>query len=933
LAWRKNMQNYKDNLKFLVFLVFFLASMPFAKAQDSTRFSLSLKDKPFGFFANAIEKSSHYTFYFDTGELDTVKVNLEANGQSLRQILNQIFKNLSFHYAIDKDNQVFISHIQEIQVELPPGYFIGGIGNRQNIFIQEHESKEIPPKREIITAPENKLLFIGSSNPANRKSQFRLSGYIKDLESGEGILGATVRWDNQAHGIVADQYGYYTLNLPPGRHTLLINSAGMTETRRVIQLNNDGKLDIYLREFISTLKTVTVTAEKGVNVQSSQMGLNRLNFRQIKQVPVVFGEADVIKVILTLPGVTSVGEASNGYNVRGGATDQNLILFGDATIFNPSHLFGFFSAFNPEVVKGIELYKSAIPEKYGGRLSSVLDLSLQDGNKKEWTGDIGLGPVTGKLTLQGPLIKDKTSVILGLRTTYSDWVLKTIQSNAIRVNNADFNDGSIRITHSINEKNSLYLLGYFSNDRFRIGQDTLYQYGNLNGNVKWKHIFNDNMVTISTLGIDHYAYNVTTSLNPATAFKLGFSINQDYFRTDFTFSPNNTHKINFGLNSIFYQVRPGSLVPNSSSSLIKSNLIPQEQGLESAIYLGDEYSLSPKILVNIGLRLSAFNYLGPHTINDYKTGLPRDTTTITGIQNYGGGAFIKTYFNPEIRLSMRYTLSDNSSVKISYNTLTQYIHSISNTIAISPTDTWKLSDPYIKPQQGNQISLGFFRNFKENILESSVEVYYKTLHNYLDYKSGASLLLNAHLETDIINTQGKAYGIEFLLKKNAGKLNGWISYAYSRTFLKQEDSLAGETINKGAYYPASFDKPHNFNFIGNYRFTHRYSMSLNVIYSTGRPITLPLATFLLGGANSLLYSERNQYRVPDYFRTDLSFTLDGNHKIKQRFHSFWSFGVYNLTGRQNAYSNYFTQINGKIQGYQLSIFGTAIPFVTYNIHF
>jgi len=916
-------------------LVFFLwmSFIQNLSAQDTTRYSISLKNRPFIEFVKGIENASQIRFYYDSSELDSLQVNVEVHGISLTQILKQIFQNSPYRFSIDNQSRVFLSKDVEVQTTLPQGYFTGGTGADSIHIPKDLPDKEFINRKEIITGPENKLIVVGVMNPSLHKSEIRISGYIKDLSTGEGIYGASIRWDNHIRGVIADQYGYYSISLSPGRHTLFINSAGMTETKRIIQLNNDGKLDIYLREFISTLRTVTVTAEKGLNVQSAQMGLNRLSFKQIKQVPVVFGEADVIKVILTLPGVSAVGEASNGFNVRGGATDQNLILLGDATIFNPSHLFGFFSAFNPEVVKGIELYKSAIPEKYGGRLSSVLDLSLQDGNKKQWTGDLGIGPVTGKLTLQGPLIKDRTSMILGLRTTYSDWVLKTINDNAIRVNNADFNDGSIHIHHFINEKNSLYLLGYFSNDRFRIGNDTTYKYGNLNANIKWKHIANDHLVNITTLGLDHYSYDVNTSLNKTTAFDLGFHINQDHFRTDFTYSPNNTHKIDFGLNSILYHIFPGSLKPNNASSLVLSNIVPPEQGLESAIYMGDEYSLSSKILINGGIRYSLFSYLGPHAVRRYSPGLPRDTSTQIGIQNYASGSFIKTYSSPEIRFSFRYSLSDISSIKLSFNTLTQYIHSISNTIAVSPTDIWKLSDTYIKPQKGSQISMGYFRNFNQNNIEASVELYYKTLHNYLDYKSGASLLLNAHLETDIINTKGKAYGIEFLLKKNSGKLNGWISYAYSRTFLKQDDSLAGETINRGAYYPASFDKPHNFNFIGNYRFTHRYSMSLNIIYSTGRPITLPLATFLLGGANSLLYSDRNQYRVPDYFRTDLSFTLDGNHKIHQRFHSFWSFGVYNLTGRQNAYSNYFTQINGKIQGYQLSIFGTAIPFVTYNIHF
>jgi hypothetical protein len=438
---------------------------------------------------------------------------------------------------------------------------------------------------------------------------------------------------------------------------------------------------------------------------------------------------------------------------------------------------------------------------------------------------------------------------------------------------------------------------------------------------------------VFTAGVDNYQYGISSAGNKVNAFKLAFDINQDYFRADFSYSPNYRHTISYGLNTILYKLHPGSFTPTGQQSLVKPNVLPAEQGLESALYLGDQYAISSKLSVNAGIRYSVFNYFGPRQVNNYAEGLPRDTATIVNTSSYASGKIIKTYQAPEIRIAFRYAFSDSTSVKLSFNTLQQYIHSLSNTVNVSPTDIWKLSDPHIQPQQGKQLSLGLYKNFRANTIETSLEVYYKQTRHFLDYKSGAQLLLNDHIETDVINTRGKAYGAELLIKKNSGKLNGWLSYSFSRTFLQVDDPIAGQTINKGNYYPASFDKPHSVNFIGNYRFSHRYSMSLNVVYSTGRPITLPIGIFNLGGASSLLYSDRNQYRVPDYFRTDFSFNLEGNHKVKQRFHNSWSFGVYNLTARQNAYSVYFVQENGKINGYQLSIFGTAIPFVTYNIKF
>jgi hypothetical protein len=476
-------------------------------------------------------------------------------------------------------------------------------------------------------------------------------------------------------------------------------------------------------------------------------------------------------------------------------------------------------------------------------------------------------------------------------------------------------------------------MGYYSSDQFNLDNDTTYKYSNASANIKWKHIFNNRHSALFTAGIDRYLYSISDTHDSVNDFKLGFQINQTYFRAEFTYAPDNKNQISYGLSSIYYKLHPGTYGPVGKESLAVDSVVPAEQGLETALYLGDQYAVSSRLSISGGLRYSIFNYLGPHDVDNYAPGLPRELSTIVDTSVYGSGKVIKTWSAPEIRASARFTLSNTASLKVSYNTLEQYIHMISNTVSISPTDIWKLSDSHIKPQHGKQISLGYYQNFSANTVETSIEVYYKWIDNYLDYKGGASLLLNPHLETDVLETKGKAYGAEFLLRKLTGKFNGWISYTWSRTFLRQDDPLAGQLINNGDWYPASFDKPNNFNLIGNYRFSHRYSFSTNIVYSTGRPITLPLAVFDLDGSPGLYYSQRNQYRIPDYFRTDLSFILDGNHRLKQKTHNFWTVGVYNLTGRKNPYSVYFTQQDGAIKGYSLSIFGTQIPFITYTVKF
>ena len=915
---------------YFVFFLLILVKVAFAQ-QTAKTFSVSFHDVKIEQFVAELESKSNYHFYYNPAQFDSLQVTLEVAQVPLQTILEQSFRNTNFHFAI-VGQQVFLTKGREIQTTLAAGFFKGKAGDVPHettpmVDYTNDQDKKIP---EATT--ENKLYEIGIKTNEIKPGTATLAGYVKDIKSGEAVIGASIKVVDSKIGIATDQFGYYSITLPRGRQTLSIRGLGMRDTRRQILLYSNGKLNIEMQEQITSLKEVRISAEKVANVRSGELGVNRLDIKAIKQVPAVFGEADVLRVILTLPGVQSVGEATTGFNVRGGAADQNLILLNDATIYNPAHFFGFFSAFNPDIVKDVQLYKSSIPEKYGGRLSSVLDVTDREGNKKNFTGSAGIGLLTSRFNIEGPIVKDKTSFIFGGRTTYSDWLLKLLPED-YKHSQASFYDLNLDISHQINERNNIYITSYLSNDKFKLNSDTAYAYSNTNVNIKWKHNFSNKFYSVFTAGNDHYQYNTSSSDNPVNAYKLGFDINQTNFKADFTYYVNPKNTVDFGLSSILYKLNPGDFEPNGSKSLVAPNTVPAERALESALYLGDKYDITPDLLVSFGLRYSLYNYLGPQTVNYYAPNLPRESVNLIDSTTYKKNQVINTYHGPEIRASVRYNLGDNSSIKAGYNTLRQYIHLLSNTTAISPTDVWKLSDPNIKPQYGDQVSLGLYHNAKANTIELSAEVYYKRLKDYLDYKSGATLVLNHHIETDVINTQGKAYGAEFLLRKTAGKLNGWMSYTYSRTFLKQDDPNAGDLINKGNYYPANFDKPHSFNFTGNYRLSHRFSVSLNATYSTGRPITLPIAKYNYAGAERVYYSDRNQYRIPDYFRTDFSMNIEGNHKVHQRTHNSFTIGVYNLTGRQNAYSTYFTSQGGAINGYQLSIFARPIPFVNYNIRF
>lgn len=927
------MQKFRKYLAFLPVLLFFACRI---NGQVNKKISGDFQGMTFAQFVRSVESVTDYRFFYIADQVDSITVNITVKNQPLSLILDQVLQHSDLHYAIDDELEVFVIKKFSIQTKLPADFF-----NSKNVKadtakisgFEEDDYAEEKPTQKLKSSAELRLYTIGPKTNSYRKGKGTVAGYVRDLKSGEAIIGATVFLDDPPIGVSTDNYGYYSFTLPLGPHTLRISSIGMKDTRRRIELYADGKLNIDMEEFIAGMKAVVVVSEKNSNTGRLNMGTERLNIKTIKQIPVVFGEADVLRAVLALPGVTSVGEASTGFNVRGGSADQNLVLFNDASIYNPSHFFGLFSAFNPDVIKGVELYKSSIPEKFGGRLSSVLDITTRDGNKKKISGAGGIGPLTTRLSLEGPVFNENTTFLLAGRATYSDWLLKLIPNDSYKNSSAGFYDLNLHISHEMNAKNNFFITGYFSNDQFRLNSDTLYRYQNKNINLKWKHIFNNKLNGVITVGYDGYDYSIASSQNPVNAYKFAFQIGQTNFRSDFTFTANTRHSINFGLSSELYKIQPGTFDPYGKQSLVVSNHIQGEQALESALYLGDHMVVSPRLSVSAGIRYSIFNYLGPHDVYHYLPDLPLNETNITDTTSYHSAKFIKTYQGPEFRISARYSLSDAASVKISYNTLRQYIHLLSNTTAISPTDIWKLSDPNIQPQFGDQISVGFYKNLKSNTIETSIEFYYKHIEHYLDYKSGATLLLNHHIETDVLNTRGKAYGAELMIKKLSGKLNGWLSYTYSRTLLQQDDKLAGETINDGKYYPANFDRPHNVNFIGNFQINHRFSISLNVNYSTGRPITLPTALYDLGGAERVYYSQRNEYRIPDYFRTDLSMNIEGNHKIKKFKHSSWTIGVYNLTARKNPYSIFFVEENGLVKGYKLSIFGSAIPSITYNFRF
>ncbi|MBP8678304.1 MAG: TonB-dependent receptor [Bacteroidales bacterium] len=910
----------------LLFILFCSTFSLFAYGQQNV-FVLSMAG-PDSVISVARREAGLKVYFPKSAYSDSLKISLSSSRKDFLRNLSSELRRQGYSATI-RGEHIFVLKEDVLQMSLPVAFF-----NEGEDTLSDNSVSSLFSGTESIAMSQNKIYKVGDPSRISKGGRAVISGYIKDLDSGEPLIGISVASDNKTFA-VTDSYGFYRISLQPGSRMLKFKGYGYEDSDLMVELYGDGGLDVLLKERVYSLKGVVLSAENTHNLRSTQMGLEKVRIDRIKHVPAAFGEADVLKIVLTLPGVKSVGEASGGFNVRGGATDQNLILFNDGTIFNPTHLFGLFSAFNADIVNDIELYKSTIPARFGGRISSVLEINSREGNSKKITGSAGIGLLTGKFHIEGPVIKDKLNFIVGVRTTYSDWILGLLPENTEYKNgSATFQDFTAGLSYKVDNKNTLYLNGYYSRDGFKFSNDTTFAYQNANASLKWRSIINESHNLVISAGYDLYNYKTSDFGNPVNAYTMDFNIKQGFVRANFNWLINEKHSLNYGLNTIFYHLSPGSLVPEGAESIVVPRKLPLEKGVESALYVGDTWSITDKLSLELGLRYSLYSALGEKTYFNYYPGEPRSESTIVDSTIVPSGKMVKPYLGPEFRVSARYAFNNDFSLKAGFNSMRQNIHMLSNTTAISPTDIWKLSDANISPQTGWQAAAGFYGNIFGRRIELSVEGYYKEMDNYLDYKSGAVITMNKFIERDVVKTVGRAYGAEIMLKKPLGKLNGWMAYTYSRTMLKQVPESGEMLINKGNWYSASYDKPHEIKLVANYKFTQRFSVSLNVDYSSGRPVTIPLSKYNYGNGYRLFYSDRNAYRIPDYFRMDFSINIEPSHNLTLLTHSTITLGVYNLTGRKNAYSIYYdTHSGSKIKGYKLSIFGAPIPYITYNIKF
>lgn len=911
-------------MKLKYFIVLLLISLPLQlyPQSESIRVSGDFSGKSFFEFTEEIERNNNITFFYKSEWVEDITITDKFEDALLSDALSRIFRGSDLHYYIDKSGYVIISK----------KYSIKSLDDQKADTLTYLELDSYNQYTDKDEQDEYQIFRLGSPSGDN-SGTVTLSGYVKNQSTGEPVIGAVIKIDELQRGSMTNEYGYYSITLPKGDYNAQFSCLGMKVLNRQLSVYASGNMDVDMKENLIPLGSITVKAEGDNELTRREIGLEKLSVKTIKLLPSSMGEVDIIKTALLLPGVQTVGEGSSGFHVRGGSSDQNLVLLYDSPVFNSSHFLGFFSSINSEIIKDISLFKGGIPAQYGGRISSVLNIIPKDGNKKEISGSGGISPATSNLMIEGPIIKDRTSFIVAGRSTYSNWMMKLLDETSLKDTRASFYDGNIRLVHEINKNNNIELSSYISHDSFKFNQDTVYSYDNSILSLKWSHIFSNKLFSVFSVNDSRYTYNISSDKDIYNSFELLHKVAFSELKAHLTWYPAYRHQVEMGVDISRYGVTPGELLPLNDSSIVIGTIIDDQNAILPAFYISDEYKITDMLTLNAGLRLSSFFATGPATVFDYHPDFSKSPATITDTSYYSKGQVINKYIEPEIRLSLNYLFGAASSIKLNYNSTSQYIHQLSNTAAISPTDIWVLSDPHIKPQKGQQFAIGFYTKFINKTVDFSIEGYYKSINNMIDFKGGAKLLLNENIETDIINTIGRARGVEVMIRKDIGRMNGWIGYTYSRTELKSDTPFIKDEVNKGKWFPANYDKPHDLSLVFNYIFSRRFSFSTTYAYSTGRPITYPIASYTYAGNNILHYSDRNKYRVPDYSRLDVSFTISGNLKLNKLAHSTLTFSVYNLLGRDNVYSIYFNTVNDLLQGYKLSVFARPIPSISYNFKF
>ena len=772
------------------------------------------------------------------------------------------------------------------------------------------------------------------------QEKFTVSGTVYDDSNNETLIGVSIYIPELKTGTTTNEYGFYSLTIPKGKYTIQISYLGFLTVTEQITLTKNTTKNFNLNEETERLEEIVIQSDiEKLNVRTPQMSVNKLSSATIKKIPVVLGEADIIKSLLLLPGVTSAGEGASGFNVRGGAADQNLILLDEALVFNSSHLFGFFSVFNPDVIKDVKLYKGGIPAKFGGRLSSVLDIYQKEGNSKDFNVTGGIGLVSSRLLVEGPIEKEKSSFVVAGRASYAHLFLPLFNND----NKAYFYDLNSKINYRFNDRNNVFLSTYFGKDIFGVNESFVNDYGNTVLNVRWNHLFSDKIFSNLSLIYSDYFYGLTLDF---VGFKWDSGITNFNLKYDFKHYLNEQFTFSYGINNIYSKFNPGEIVPNREDSGIQPEKLIDKYANEFAAYFSAEQKINDKLTLEYGIRFSNFSRLGQDELNNYENNNPiiyneefkrYESAEATGINTYDRSDVLASFQNFEPRFSLSYLINEESSVKMSYNRMVQYLHLLSNTSSPTPLDIWTPSGQFVKPQKLDQFAVGYFKTIKNGDYSIETEAFYKDIQNRIDYINGANLVANNEIETVILNGQARAYGLEVLVKKNEGDFTGWFAYTWSKSEQQTPGRTANEPgINSGEWYSTPFDKTHDLSLNGSYELSKKWTFNANFLFQTGQPTNYPVGQYEVSGLNVPIYDDnrRNADRLPAYHRLDISATLTPEKNKNRTWQGEWVFGIYNVYGRQNAASINFRQNRDtrRNEAVQTSIFG-LVPSVTYNFKF
>ena len=782
------------------------------------------------------------------------------------------------------------------------------------------------------------LFFLFFTVCSFSQEKFTISGVVSDTKNKETLIGVSVYIQESKTGIISNEYGFYSITLPKGEYSISISYVGYTTIEQKINLTQNTKKNFLLSENSEMLEEIVIIDnKKRVEIRKPEMSVNKLTIQEIKEMPVIFGEVDIIKSILTLPGVTNAGEGQSGFNVRGGGADQNLVLLDEATIYNSSHLFGLFSVFNPDAIKDLKLYKGGIPARYGGRLSSILDIYQKEGNKNDFHINGGIGLISSRILAEGPIVKDKGSFVVAGRGSYAHLFLKLIDNP----NSAYFYDLNTKLSYSLNEKNNIYLSGYFGRDVFQLSDLFVNTYGNTVLNFRWNHLYSDKLFSNLSMIYSDYYYGLKLDV---IGFNWDSGIKNYNIKYDFKHYLTDKLKLTYGLQSNYYDFNPGKIEPTRADSGINADQLDKKYAWENAIYIDAEHQISEKIALSYGIRASSFLRLGQQTLNEYANNQPvtfnpnfliYESAEPIGTVSYGKNETIAHFENLEPRFAISYAFNENQSVKGSYNRMSQYLHLISNTQSPTPLDVWAPSDRYLKPQLLDQVALGYFQNLKNDQFSLEVETFFKKIKNRVDYIDGANLIANETIERVVLSGRARAYGLEVLFRKNTGRFKGWLSYTLSRTEQQVKGRTPTETgINNGEWYKTGFDKMHNLAVVANYKLTKKWRFSANFTFQTGQPVTFPNGQYEYEGITVPNFTARNESNLPSYHHLDISATLTPTKNKARKWQAEWVFGIYNVYNRQNAASITFRQNKetGANEALRLSIFG-IVPSATYNFKF